>query len=75
MLAIFFLCVLPVALEQTVQVNQISNSNIDAPVYPAMRACTQNPYLGAVGPLANITAEMDRWLGNLPAIGSQATSR
>jgi hypothetical protein len=38
------------------------------------RPCTQNPYLGAIGPLDGITAEMDKWLGNLTAIGSDSTS-
>jgi hypothetical protein len=40
----------------------------------ALRACTQNPYLNDLGPLGGITTEMDRWLGNMAAIGSQSTS-
>jgi hypothetical protein len=40
----------------------------------ALRACTQNPYLNALEPLGGITTEMDRWLGNVSAIGSQSTA-
>jgi hypothetical protein len=40
----------------------------------ALRACTQNPYLNSLEPLGSITTEMDRWLGNVSAIGSQSTA-
>jgi hypothetical protein len=78
--AILVLCVLQASVfRQTTP--STTTTAINNPTFPqhdndghALRECTQNPYLNALGPLGNITTEMDRWLGNVSAIGSESTA-